>query len=97
MARLPGGHDEQAVPVVAPCGLRAGGGLRTLYTAPDTWVAVYDLNDNGSIVWTHGTAPNTDEMSAFVPVPLDVPDAPSRRFRHADPGPLKPHAASTTS
>ncbi len=37
-----------------------GPGLHTLYTAADTGVTVYDLNDNGNILWTYGTAPNNN-------------------------------------
>lgn len=37
-----------------------GAGLNTLYTATNTWVQAYDLNDNGNILWTFGTAPGNN-------------------------------------
>lgn len=37
-----------------------GAGLNVLYTATNTWVQAYDINDNGQILWTFGTAPGNN-------------------------------------
>lgn len=37
-----------------------GAGLHTLFTVTNTSVQVFDLNDNGALLWTYGTAPNNN-------------------------------------
>ncbi|MBL9126044.1 MAG: hypothetical protein JNL97_00285, partial [Verrucomicrobiales bacterium] len=37
-----------------------GAGLNTLFTVTNTTIAVFDLNDNGALLWTYGTAPNNN-------------------------------------
>ncbi|MBL9135059.1 MAG: right-handed parallel beta-helix repeat-containing protein [Verrucomicrobiales bacterium] len=59
-----------------------GAGLNTLFSVTNTWLEAIDLNDQGNILWSYGTAPNNNvylwserrsiALRQFVPASSDL-------------------------